>query len=1199
MHGLGEVARFFGYSLETFLAETTLLIHGTTVATNTLVERKGAKAGLITTEGFRDLLKIREGFKEDRYNLRMSPPPPLIPRYLRLTVPERVRADGRVERPLDLLALETVLDTFAREGVESVAVCLLFSYLHPVHEREIGDRLRARFPGLFVSLSHEILPQIKEYDRLSATAVNAYVGPVYARYLEQLAKNLNQAAGRCINLLTMKSNGGVTPAEEAMRLGVQAILSGPAGGVSGAAAYGRLVGESHLIGFDMGGTSTDISLIEDGSPHIAGERYEDGWKIALPMIDMHTLGAGGGSITWVDEGGKLRVGPESAGARPGPACYGAGGDKATVTDADVVLGYLDPARFLNGAAPLYPDRAKQAIHTQVAEPLALSTEKAACGVLDVVTTAMAEGIRLLSARRGVDPRRFALLAFGGASGLHIGKVARYLDIGKVYLPAAASVLSACGMLTTDLKYDFSHSYTASLDRIDLRRVWEIVHEMAARGRAKLHAQGFGEDDIVVSAAADMRYLDQVYEVTVPLPDLSMDDETVVERWAGHFHRRYEELFSYRQQHQEIRLTTLRVTTTGRLSHPELPQAAQHAHITPALLGRRQIYTDRWTDVPVYDVSTLGAGVEITGPALLEATFTTILVEPGDRAVIDALGGIVLYPRRADAPETEKTGTGSDPITRSIVEHRLESVAREMAEVMIRTSMSLILNSSRDFSTAITDAGGQLVAQGEGIPVHISALPPAVEAVRRCFGDDMHEGDIFLVNDPYHGGSHLPDLTAIYPIFYKDRLCFFAVNRAHHSDIGGGTHGGYNPSASEIYHEGLRIPPIRLYEQNRPRQDILQMLAVNVRHSENFLGDLYAQIGSVHIAGRRLQGLLDDLGTDTLMESVEALLDGTERRIRRLIAGWPDGVYHGETRIDDDGFGATDIPIRAKVTIRGDRMEIDLSDSSPQVTGFINSSYANTRSLAHVAIMYLAPSDIPKNEGSIRPISVIAPTGLIVNPNPPAPVCMSTNHCGEEIVEAVFKALAPIAPAYVNAGFSRRLRYAVMGRNPSTGKTFIWHFFFGRGGGGASQGHDGWACLGEINVAGAIRSPSVEITEERFPFYIVRNDLCPGSGGDGQWRGGLGATFEMVYEGTEPAKLNTAGDGAIHPPFGLFGGQPGKPHRYRILSNGVERVLRSKETGVILYPGDRILVDAAGGGGYGHPGDRSVKHRAWDEKNGYV
>ncbi len=1221
MNGLGDIARSYGIPTSALLSRTRLFIHGTTVATNTLLERKGARVGLITTEGFRDLLALREGLKEDRYNLRMTPVEPLVPRDLRRTIGERIRSDGSVEAPVDCEALDEILDDLVRAGVESVAVCLIFSYLNPAHERLVGERVRKRYPGLYLSLSSGILPQIKEYDRLSTTAVNAYVGPVYARYLSRMREETS-GLGLQNEILTMTSNGGVTPLDTAAQQAVQAILSGPAGGVSGAVAYGRLIDETDLIGFDMGGTSTDISVIEGSDPQVSGEHYEGGWKIAVPMIDLHTLGAGGGSIARVDDGGTLHVGPQSAGADPGPACYGQGGDRPTVTDANLALGYLDPGNFLGGRTRLYPERSRTTLEAHVAEPLGLTVEEAAHGVLDVVTTAMAEGIRLLTVRRGGDPRNFSLLAFGGAAGLHVGKVARKTGIGKVILPSAAPVLSAYGMLASDLRYDYAQSFTASLDVVDLNEVRRLADRMADQGIEQLRKQGLGDKDITIRLTADMRYLDQIYEVNVAVPDLTTDDEAIRRTWAARFHERYQVLYSYHQLDQEIRLVTLRATVTGTLPSVVLPgkeggESTTDPREAPGpRKGKRRIFTGTWTEADVYAADDLAPGSKIKGPAIVESDFTTVLVEAGDRLEVDPYGGMVLAvsPATTDtdsatldsasgAADTEVSATqdtassASDPITHSVVGHRLESIAREMADVMIRTSMSQILNSSRDFSTAILDADAQLVAQGEGIPVHISALPPAVEAVTEYFGEDINEGDLFILNDPYFGGSHLPDITAIYPVFRDGTLLFFAVNRAHHSDIGGGTHGGYNPSASELYHEGLRIPPVRLYEAGRPREDLLHMLAVNVRHPENFTGDLHAQIGSVQIAARRLQTLLDDYGADSLMSSVEAILDSAERRIRQLIGGWPDGVYFGETLLDDDGFDAESIPIRARVTVQDDNMSIDLSDSSPQVTGFINSAYANTRSLAHVAIMYMAPSDVPKNEGSMRPVKVIAPKGLIVNPNPPAPVCMSTNHCGEEIVEAVFKALAPVAPDAVNAGFSRRLRFAITGRNPSTGHHFIWHFFFGRGGGGASRGYDGWSCVGEVNVAGAIRSPSVEITEERFPFKIVRNDLRPGSGGDGRWRGGLGAVFEMVYEGDEPAKLNMAGDGVINPPFGLFGGEPGLPHRYKVVSNGKERMLKSKETEVPIMPGDHIVALSAGGGGYGPSDSRDASSRARDRNSG--
>jgi len=1198
MTGLNEAASAHDLSLSDFLASADMIIHGSTVATNTLVERKGAKVGLITTDGFRDLLEMREGLKEDRYNLRMTPVVPLVPRYLRAEVPERVKADGKVKVALDEDALNKALDGLKDEGVEALAVCFLFSYLNSDHEDRVGEIIQDKFPGMYTSLSSQVIPQIKEFDRLSTTVINSYVGPVLGRYLESLQERLTSYS-QAGDFLIMQSNGGVAPIEDSSRLAVRSILSGPAGGVSGAAAYGRLSSSANIIAFDMGGTSTDISLIENGEPHMSTEKFEAGWKISVPMIDIHTMGAGGGSIASVGLGGIMQVGPESAGAVPGPASYGKGGDLPTVTDANLALGYLDPGNFLGGNAKLDRSLAEKAVAGHVAQPLGLSMIEAAEGISTVVSTSISEGVRLMSVQRGVDPRRFTMMAFGGAAGLQAGKVARQLQVEKVIIPAAAAVLSAHGMLSTDLKYDYSRSYPAALLGIDLDAVKGIVSGMESEGRDKLLGQGVPESDIEVTVSADMRYLDQIYEVNVPLPSLAQDPAACLDQWAANFHNRYQELYSYSQSEQEIRLVTLRATVVGRLPKLDPPPLDTGNTGPPKEKSRRDIYLGGWVEAPVYEIGDLSPGSSITGPAILESDFTTVLVEARDSVTIDAYGGIELQVSLESGPDTAAATDRPDPVTLAVVEHRLESIALEMTEVMLRTAMSQILNSSRDFSTAILDADCQLVAQGEGIPVHVSALPVAGAAVRDYFGDTIAEGDLFILNDPYFGGSHLPDITIIRPVFDQGRLLFYAVNRAHHSDVGGGTHGGYNPRATEIYQEGIRIPPLKLYDRGVPREDVLQMLSANVRQPENFLGDLNAQIGSVMIAAQRIGELLESYGADRLLATVEEILAATERQVRQFISEWPDGLYYGESLVDDDGFDSKLIPIRAKVTISGDSMTIDLGESSKQVKGFINSAYANTRSLAHAAIMYIAPADLAKNEGSMRPVEILAPKGLIVNANPPAPVCMSTNHCAEEIVEAIFKALSQAVPKEVNAGFSRRLRYAITGKDPRTGRQFIWHFFLARGGGGATYGYDGWPGVGEINVAGGIRSPSIEVTEERFPFFIRRHELRPNSGGSGAWRGGLGGICDLVYEGEGPALLNTAGDGIVVPPFGLFGGEDGLPHDYKIISNGTERPLGSKETEVVVNPGDHVYCLSSGGGGYGDPAERSPEADEWDRRNGYV
>jgi N-methylhydantoinase B len=541
----------------------------------------------------------------------------------------------------------------------------------------------------------------------------------------------------------------------------------------------------------------------------------------------------------------------------------------------------------------------------------------------------------------------------------------------------------------------------------------------------------------------------------------------------------------------------------------------------------------------------------------------------------------------------------DPITVSVIQHRLHAIVAEMGEAMLRTSYSQILNSSRDFSTAICDPGGRLVAQAEHVPIHVGALPWAVQSVAAFFGDRVRPGDVFLLNDPYHGNNHLPDLTAFVPVFAGGRLVFWSINRSHQSDIGGATHGAYNPGATEIFQEGLRITPLRLYDGGALREDVLQMLATNVRHPRDFRGDLAAMIGSARVGERRLQALLDEYGLERTLAGVEAVLDSAERRTRACIAEWRDGVYRGEAFLDDDGRGHRDIWIRAIVTKRGSDLTVDLRDCHPQVDSFINSSYANMRAAVGMALAYLIDPDIPKNDGTFRPLTVLAREGTVAWARPPAPVTLCTNHCAQEIGEAIIKALSRACPERAMAGWGRRFRIALQGRHPRTGRPFIWHMFQARPGGGASSAGDGWPTAGEWQAAGGIKFGSIEVTEARFPLFFRRHEFRPDSGGDGRYRGGVGAVLEFVVETEEPALANTAGDGVRYGACGMAGGRDGLPHRYRLLSNGRVRVLRTKEVGVPVQPGDVFLIESGGGGGWGDPRRRAPEARAADLENGFV
>jgi N-methylhydantoinase A len=629
--GLRLLAEVLGTGLSPLLERTERIVHGTTVATNALLERKGARVGLLTTEGHRDVIEMREGLKDDRYNLRMPPPIPLVPRARRRGVRERMRFDGTVMTPLQRGSLAQALGALARAEVEAVAVCYLHAYRNARHEILTGRALAERLPGVYVSLSSEVLPQIKEYERVWTTVVNAYVGPALARYLTSLAGRL-RAHGYRGDVLIMQSHGGVAPVRESARLAAGAVLSGPAGGVAAGRHCVRLLGQGDLITFDMGGTSTDIALLQNGEPRLTGEKTVGVAKVALPSLDIHTLGAGGGSIAWVDGGGILHVGPESAGADPGPACYGKGGTRPTVTDANVVLGLLDPANFLGGRMALHAGAAEAAVK-DVAGRLGTAVVEAAEGIARVVNTNMAEGIKIVSVRRGVDPRRFTLMAFGGAAGLHITEVARLLEIRRVVVPSMAAVLSAWGMLATDLRYELVRSHVSEVSRLRPSTVRRLFAGLEREGRRRL---GRFSGPIVVRRSLDMRYGEQIFEILVSLDGLDLEAPDVMEQIAARFHRRHEELYAYSAAGQEVVVVNARVAVVGVL--PELPAGEPVAdRATPSDAPRRRMYLGGWTEVPVYALERLAAGHTVAGPALFEAPTTTVLARAGDRVTVTPHG----------------------------------------------------------------------------------------------------------------------------------------------------------------------------------------------------------------------------------------------------------------------------------------------------------------------------------------------------------------------------------------------------------------------------------------------------------------------------------------------------------------------------------------------------------------------------------
>jgi len=632
--GLGLLAEALGLDLATLLARTTRIVHGTTVATNALLERKGAKVALLTTEGHRDVIEMREGLKDDRYNLRMPPPVPLVPRALRLGVRERVRFDGAVSTALDPTSLARALATLSRAEVEAVAICYLHSYQNPLHERATAREVARVLPKAYRSLSVEVLPQIKEYERVWTTVVNAYVGPALARYLAHLGARL-RAAGYRGDVLVMQSHGGVAPIAESQRLAAGAVLSGPAGGVAAGRYCVRLLGAKDLITFDMGGTSTDIALLQQGEPTLSGEKTVGIARVALPSLDIHTLGAGGGSIAHVDGGGILHVGPESAGAAPGPACYGRGGTKPTVTDADLVLGFLDPGNFLGGRIALDVAAAERAVDT-VAAAMRVDRVAAAEGIYRVVNTNMAEGIKLVSVRRGVDPRRFTLVSFGGAAGLHITQVARQLEIRRVVVPTVASVLSAWGMLATDLRYELVRSHVSELRRLSPAALRRLFGTLERDGRKRL---GHFDGPVRVRRGLDMRYGEQIFEIGVDLDGVDLYAPGLLDEIAARFHRRHEELYAYSAPGQEIVMVNARVAVIGELdlAATDLATPAPEAARQTGAPRRRRVYLGEWVEAPVHRLDALPPGEQHKGPAIFESATTTVLVREGEHVTVTSHG----------------------------------------------------------------------------------------------------------------------------------------------------------------------------------------------------------------------------------------------------------------------------------------------------------------------------------------------------------------------------------------------------------------------------------------------------------------------------------------------------------------------------------------------------------------------------------
>ncbi|NKB36840.1 MAG: hydantoinase/oxoprolinase family protein [Gammaproteobacteria bacterium] len=645
--GLEKAADAHKLSLDDFLLQVDTIVHGTTITTNATLTGDGAVTGFITTDGFRDVLNMRRGLRERQFE-KYEAPPLLVPRHRVMTVRERINVEGEILTALNEEDVRTAAEYFREQAVEAVAVSLLWSFRNPVHEQRIGEILAEALPGVYVSLSIDILPQIRVYERNSTTALNAYVGPVLTRYLSRLQEELTRRkfGGQ---LLIMQSNGGVMSPQLAQRFASNTLLSGPAGAPMAGVFYGETHGFKNVITVDMGGTSFDVALVKDAQPTVTTEGVIDEHRIASPILDIHTVGAGGGSVAWVNSGGLLAVGPKSAGAEPGPACYGRGGTLATVTDAQYLLGYLDPSFFEKGELTFDAEASKRAIEENVASILKMNAVSAADGIYQLVNNNMAAALGVVSVERGYDPREFVLIVAGGAGPIHAAPIARELEIPLILIPRESSVFCAAGMLISDLKHDYVRTYAVEVKNINLTEVNTIYAEMADTARETLKTENVPDEKIEIVYSADLRYVGQFNEVEVPLSGEGSLNDEVLSQLCSAFNQRHDTLYGYSMDGAEMELINLRVSGRGKTSKPNqdsYPYANEDS--SSALIGERQAYfEDRFQSTPVYDGLKLENGNTLAGPAIVVQPTTTIVVPPDFALMCDEFNNYLMYPRDED------------------------------------------------------------------------------------------------------------------------------------------------------------------------------------------------------------------------------------------------------------------------------------------------------------------------------------------------------------------------------------------------------------------------------------------------------------------------------------------------------------------------------------------------------------------------
>lgn len=1181
------------------------IIHGTTTTTNSLLERKIARTGMITTKGFRDLLELGRRTRPTSYGLTGAFEP-LIPRELRYEVAERVDADGVVLTPLDEGEVRAAAVALKAAGCESVVVHFLHSYANQTHEQRATAILEQVWPEATITAGSAILSEFREYERGTTAAVNAAVQPVLRRYLERLTGGLAER-GYHRELLVMQGNGGTVTAAMAARHAVNTVMSGPASGVIAAAYTASATGISHAITYDMGGTSSDVGLILDGLPNIHAELdLEYGMPIHVPMVDVHTIGAGGGSIARIDEAGLLRVGPESAGAVPGPICYGRGGTAPTITDANLVLGRLDPNALLAVDTPVTVAQVAARIEEEIGRPLGLDAIEAAAAILRVGNDKMAGAVRMMSLARGYDPRDFALFAFGGAGPLHATALARELAVPTVVIPARPGITNAVGCVVADLRHDFVNTLNTPLSTLDIAEVHRLFAEQEAEGRATLDRAAVDIARVEVRRSVDMQFLGQSHILQVPLDTSTPALDVLESRFAAAYWERFA------VDLPEIRPVLVNLHTAVLGIRPPVPLArlagteARAATVEAAIESIRPVWfeTTGFIDTPVYRRDRLPELAAFQGPAIIAQFDATTVIEPGQTVRLDSHGNLLITAQ--GKPSTGATSRSSppvsapatlDPVTLAVIQNGLQQVCNEMDVAFSRAAFSPVISETYDRSDGIYHRDdGALIAQGEdGLPVFVGTMQDCTAAViERAHA--IAPGDVFIVNDPYLGGTHLMDVKFVKPFFYKGALFCWLANTGHWPDIGGAVPGGFSASATESEQEGLRLPPVKLYKKGKLDQEILSIILSNIRIADQRIGDIKAQAAALTVGERRLTQMLDRYGDGVVDAAIVELRARAAQQMRAKIRQIPDGTYESTAIVDSDGVVDAPLTIALTMTKAGNGLHFDFARSSPPCQGPMNSVIATTKSSVYLAMKHIYP-DIPINAGTFEPLHVAEPDGTFLYAHYPRPVSGCAAEVSQRIAEAVFAAMTQAMPDILfaaPAGTSGN--FSLGGLDPKTGRSFVCYLISG-GGYGGHVGGDG--LTNGCSTIGISKTTPIEVVEQRYPILYEEYALREGSGGAGRHRGGFGVRYKVRLRRGE-ARASFVMDHGRVGPQGALGGADGAPNTVLVERGGESYtpVHLSKEQGIPITAGDAITVETPGGGGYGNPAERDPALCVRDIKRGY-